>query len=217
MNLTDYVRILMRRGWIIILAAALTAGSGYVFSKLQQPVYRATQKILIKPARTDFGLTQTIKQLINSWATRLDTELRAKDAIDALKLDMTPGQLKGMVSITPDLNTLLINIDVDMKDGETANRVAATYGEQFIDWRNQENQPLRLEDRINAELLDAPHYALFRPATAVNVAAGALLGLLIGGIAVFVLEYLDSNVVRRASDVERFLQLPILGTLPDVQ
>ena len=216
MNLTDYFRILVRRGWIILLAVLLTAGSGYVFSKLQTPIYRSTQKILIKPARNDFGLTQTLRQLMNSWVSRLDTEARAAEAINGLPLEMLPGQLKSMVTVTPDLNNLLINIDVDMKDGDVANRVAQVYGQQFYEWRNQENQPLRLEDRINAELLDAPRFSLYRPNTAVNVAAGALLGVLIGGAAVFALEFLDSNVVRRSNDVERYLQLPVLGNLPNI-
>src|SRR5947207_13175096 len=117
MNLADYLRILLRRGWIILLAVILTAGSGYVFSKLQTPVYRATQEILIKPARPDFGLTQTLRQLMNSYSTRLNTEDRASEVIDALKLDMTPQQLAGMVAATPDLNNLTINIDADMTDG----------------------------------------------------------------------------------------------------
>ncbi len=217
MNLTDYLRILVRRGWIILLAMLLTAGSGYLFSKLQTPVYRATQKILIKPARNDFGLTQTLRQLMNSYATRLNTEERAAEVINALKLDMTPQQVAGMVVATGDLNTLTINIDADMTDGSVAERVAREYGIRFKEWREQENQPLRLEDRINAELLDPPRYGLFRPNTAVNIAAGALLGLLIGGTAVFALEYLDSHVVRRANDVERYLQLPVLGSLPGTQ
>ena len=42
-------------GWIILLAMILTAGSAYVFSKLQTPIYRAEQKILIKPSRPDLG------------------------------------------------------------------------------------------------------------------------------------------------------------------
>ncbi len=206
-----------RRGWIILLAMVLTAGSAYAFSKLQTPIYRSTQKILIKPARPDFGLTQTLKQLVTSWATRMDTDLRAKEAIDALNLDMTPEQLHRMVTVTPDLNQLQLNVDADMSNGDTANRVAQVYGQKFIEWRNQENQPLRLEDRINAELLDSPRYGQFRPNTAINVAAGALLGLLVGGVVVFVLEFMDSNIVRRANDVERYLQLPVLGTLPDNQ
>src|SRR2546423_15401975 len=104
MNLIDYVRILARRGWIILLAMVLTAGSAYIFSKLQTPIYRAEQQILIKPSRPDLGLTDSLKQLQTSWATRTKTELRAKDVIDALKLDMTPAQLYYQVSITPDLN-----------------------------------------------------------------------------------------------------------------
>ncbi|MBO9310351.1 MAG: hypothetical protein J7551_11280 [Chloroflexi bacterium] len=214
MQLSDYVRILERRGWLIVLAVAITAGSAFIFSRLQTPIYRATQKILIQPARNDFGLAQTLKQLMSSWATRLDADERANDVIRALNLDMTPAQLRSMVTISTNLDTLLINIDVDMPDMQTAGRVARTYGEQFVQWRNESNAPIRLEDRINAELIDQPAISLFRPNTAFNVAAGALLGMLIGGGAVFVLEYLSANIVRRREDVERALNLPVLGALP---
>ncbi len=217
MNLSDYVRILARRGWIILLAVILTAGAAYLFSRAQAPVYRATQKILIAPARNDLGLAETLKRLIASYAARLDAEARADEAIRALKLDMDPRTLKGMVTVSTDLNTLIITVDVDNTDGETANRVARTYGEQFVQWRNERNAPLRLEDRIDAELLDYPAYGLFRPNTQVNVAAGALLGLLLGGSILFVLEYLGSNILRGAEDVERFLQMPVLGALPDAE
>ena len=47
-----------------------------------------------------------------------------------------------------------IIVDVNMTNGDLANRVARVYGTQFVEWRNQENQPLRNEDRISAELLD---------------------------------------------------------------
>ena len=214
MNLSDYVRILIRRGWIILLAAALTAVAAYVFSRMQTPVYRATQTILIAPARNDFGLAQTLKQLMASWVARLDAEDRARDVIEALSLDMTPGQLKSNVTVSSDLNALLINVDVDMADGPTAARVANTYGQQFIQWRNAENAPIRLEDRINAELIDTPNFGLYRPNTAVNVAAGALLGLILGGMVVFLLELASVNTVRSMSDVERGLGLPVLGALP---
>lgn len=214
MNLTDYLRIIIRRGWIVLLAAVLTAGAAFVQSKVQTKVYRATQSVLIEPARPDFGLSQTVKQLMDSYSTRMDTDLRAQEVIDALKLDMTPGALHSMVKPTSDLDNLKINIDVDMTDGDLAARVAQAYGQQFYQWRVAQNQPLDLADRINAELLDAPHPSLLRPNTTINVAAGALLGILIGGTAVFILEFLESNVMRRAKDVERYLQLPVLGNLP---
>lgn len=226
MNLSDYVRIILRRGWIIVLAIALTGGSAYLFSRMQTPVYRATQQILIQPARNDFGLAQTLKQLISSWATRLEAEQRAAEVLAALddatsgedtSLDMTPGQLKGAVTISNNLDTLTISIDADMTDPAVASRVARTYGEQFVQWRNEQNAPLRLEDRINSELIDQPTVGLFRPNTTFNVAAGALLGVLLGGAAVFILEYLAANILRRPEDVERSLGLTLLGTLPDLE
>ncbi len=215
MNLTDYARILIRRGWIVLIAVALTAGTAFLFSRLQTPIYRATQKILIQPARNDFGLAQTLKQLMSSWATRLDAEQRAEDVIRALNLEMTASQLKGNVTVSTNLDALVINIDVDMTQPATAAQVARTYGEQFIQWRNASNAPIRLEDRINAELIDQPTVGLFRPNTAFNVAAGALLGVLVGGAVVFLLEFLDANIVRRPDDVERYLQIRVLGALTE--
>lgn len=217
MTLNEYVRIVMRRGWIVVIAVILTAGSAFFFSRLQTPIYRATQTILIAPARNDFGLAQTLKQLMASWVARLDADARAVDVIEALNLDMTPASLRSQVTVASDLNALLITVDVDMADGPTAARVANTYGQQFIQWRNEQNAPLRVEDRINAELIDYPRFGLFRPNTAVNVAAGALLGVIVGGAVVFVLEYLGANIVRRPEDVERYLELPVLGALPDAE
>src|SRR5258708_23760104 len=133
MNLIDYMRILARRGWIILLAMVLTAGSAYIFSKLQTPVYRAEQKILIKPSRPDLGLTDSLKQLVTSWAQRTQTELRAKDAIDALKLDMTPTQLNNQVQIGHDLNALQIVVDANMTNADLANQIARTAGTHFVE------------------------------------------------------------------------------------
>lgn len=215
MQLSDYVRILVQRGWIVILAILIGAGGAYVFSRIQTPIYRATQKILIQPARNDFGLAQTLKQLLSSYAARLDADERAGDVINALELDMTPGQLRGVVTISTNLDQLTMTIDADMSDVGVASRVARTYGEQFVQWRNERNAPLRLEDRIDAELVDQPSIGLFRPNTTFNVAAGALLGVLVGGAALFLLEFLSANIVRRRDDVEHHLKLPVLGALPE--
>lgn len=215
MKLSDYVRIVRRSGWIVLLAIVLAAGSAFVFSKLQTPVYRSEQKILIEPARNDFGLTQTLVDLLNSYAQWMSTSTLAQQVIDSLKLDMTPDQLVADVLITPDRNNDLLDVDVSMTDGNIANDVARTYGTLFLQWLEKHNQPLALADRINAELLDMPRYGKIRPTTEVNVLAGALLGLLIGGAAIVAIETFSANVVRHAADVERALQLPVLGAIPD--
>ncbi len=214
MNLMEYVRIITRRLWIIVLLMALTMAAAFVLSRLQTPVYRATQKILMQPSRIDFGLAEATTRLMRSYVVFLDSDDRAREVIDALKLDMTPGELRQHVTVDTDESRLLITIDVDLPDGNLANDVARQWGNLFIEWRNEENQRTRYEDRIRASLVDYPTYSQIVPRTAVNVAAGAVLGLILGGVIVFVLEYFESNIIRRRDDVLRSLDVPVLGTIP---
>ena len=41
-----------------------------------------------------------------------------------------------------------------------------------------------------------------------------MLGLLIGVVLVLVLEFLDAGIVRTHKDVERFLGMSVLGSIP---
>ena len=214
MNLMDYVRIVLRRWWIIVLLVVFSAGSAYLFSRAQTPVYRATQTILMKPSRVDFGLSQAATFLVRSYVVYLSSTDRAQEVIDDLQLDMVPDALLGSATIDADQTRLALTVDVDLPDGEMANRIARQWGQLFVDWRNEENQRSRYEDRIDAELIDYPRYYQIRPNTFINVAAGGVLGLLLGGVIVFVLEYLESNVIRQRDDVTRSLNLPVLGAIP---
>lgn len=214
MNLIDYGRIVWRRGWIILLLAVVTAGSAYFLASQQTPVYRSIQKVLIVPSRSDLSLTESSRQLLNSLRDYLDSSLRAANVIEALQLDMTPRQLQDVVDITAEQLSVAIQIAVDLPDGELANRVAKAWGEELVRYRDTENQKLRREDQIFALLQDEPRYGLESPRPLINAAAGAILGLLLGSIIVFVLEYLESSVVRRREDLERTLDLPVLAALP---
>jgi len=214
MNLTYYVRILIRRGWIIALAAAITAGAAFGFSKLQTPTYRATQYVLLQPARNDYGLTETLRYLLRSYVVFLNTDEQAANAIERLQLDMTPGEVRGHTTISSDPTQLTVQIDVTMEDGPTAARIATELGRLLVEERTEDNRDLQREDRIEARLIDTATYGQYTPRTMINTIAGAVLGLLVGGAVVFVLEYLESNIVRRREDVERFLDLPVLAAIP---
>jgi capsular polysaccharide biosynthesis protein len=215
MNLVDYGRILVRRGWIIILLAALAAGSAYVLSTQQQPVYRALQRVLIQPTRPDLSLTTSSRELLNSLRSYLDSSLIAALVIDQLQLDMTPVGLVSNVDVTVSQIDLAIEIAVDLPDGEMANRVAKAWGEQLVRYRNEQNQASRREDQVNALLQDNPSYSLLRPRPTINAAAGGVLGLLLGAVVIFVLEVLESRVIRRREDLEKALEIPVLAVFPD--
>ena len=214
MDLSYYARLIVRRGWIVVLAAIITAGAAFGLSKLQTPVYRATQRVLMQPARNDFGLTETLRILLRSWVVYLNTQQQAQVAIERLSLDMTPGELLTYTTISSDPTQLIVQIDVDMQDGQLASQIAYEFGVLLKEYRDQQNRGLDRQELIEAIVLDPATYGLHRPRTSINTLAGGLLGLLIGGGVVFALEYLESNVVRRKEDIERFLELPVLAAIP---
>lgn len=217
MNLIDYGRILLRRGWILLLLAVIAAAAAYVLSTRQTRIYQSTQRVLIQPARNDLGLAEATIRLLNSYAVFLDSEQIAARVIDQLQLDMTPGYLKSNVFIAPDTLRMTIQVDARLPDCDLSNDVARVWGEQLVQWRNQQNQQQRREDRVEATLPDTPRCELYAPRPTINAAVGAALGLLLGGVIVFVLEYLESSIIRRRDDLERTLNLPVLAAIPDTE
>jgi len=214
MPITEYFHILRRRGWIIILLAVLAAGSAYVFSRVQTKVYRATIVVLIKPSRSDLGLTQSAKTLLRSYVAWLNTRDNAQQVIDTLHLDQTPEALKGNVNIASDDSQFTIQIDVKDQNQKTAGEVAFQWADLLRKWRESENTNAQRQDWVSAEVLDTPLVSLYTPQTKVNVLAGAILGMLLGGILIFAMEYSEAGILRSPQDVERGLSLSVIGAIP---
>ncbi len=214
MELTDFIRLIRTRGWVIVLLALLGALSGYAFSKLQTPVYKSSMRVTVQPARTDFGLTQSAKTLLLSYIQIIWTEKNAAKVAKQLELDYLPATIYGNTKMADDAASFGIEIQVTDYDGDTANRIASKWAELLKQFRDEDNAKQRREDRVEIVLGDNPRYAQDRPRTAVNTAAGGLLGLVIGAGAVALLELLAARFVRGASDVERGLDLPVLAVVP---
>ncbi|MCL4264426.1 MAG: hypothetical protein KJ069_14475 [Anaerolineae bacterium] len=215
MELSDYLRIIRQRGWIIILLAVLTAVAAFGYSRMQVPMYESNLRLLVRPARTDFGQSQAARELLGNYEQWLRSSLRAQMVIDQLQLDMTAGQLLGDVSVASDRLGLVLQLVVENTDGDLANDIARTWGNLLIQWQQEENEKNRQEDRITIEFQDNPQYAQVVPQTKINTAAGFVFGALLGIILIFLLEWLESGVLRRSEDVERYLEIPVVGRIPN--
>lgn len=213
MELSDYIRIVRQRGWMIIVLAVLTAGAAYGYSKMQNEIYESNVSVLIT-SRPDFGQTQAARSLLRDFAAYLGSTYRAEAVINELQLDMTPSALLGSVTIAASSDSNIIQIEVRNTNPDLANDIARKWAEQLIIYRNTENAGLQKADRIEAQLLDDPRAGLYRPQTTVNTAAGGVFGALLGIILIFVLEWVESGIMRRSEDVERFLDVPVIGKIP---
>lgn len=215
MDLNDYIRIVQKRWWIVVVAIVLTAGSALTFSELQHPEYTSTAEVIIEPARPDLGLTQSTKTLLRSYMTVADSYKWAQDVIDRLQLPMTPERLRGNAHFAAEGDRMVIKIEIEDYDGDQANDIARTWANLLIEWRNEENQKLRKEDRVGAILRDQPRYAqTWPPGSKVMLAAGVTFGLIIAGVVIVFLEWVESGVIRTPQDVENQLDLTVMGAIP---
>jgi capsular polysaccharide biosynthesis protein len=214
MELADYIRILRKRWWIIAVAVVLTAGSALVFSKLQHPEYTSTAEIVIEPARPDWGLTQSAKMVLRTYMTVADSYSWAQDVIDEMELPMTPEQLRGNAHFAAEDDRMVIKLEIEAYDGDQANDIARTWAQRFVQWRDSQNQRQRKEDRVYAYLRDQPRYIQSWPKTKIVTAAGGIFGLVIAGVVIFFLEWLEAGVIRTPQDLERQLNLTVMGAIP---
>lgn len=132
-RLRDYL-LMLRNGWIVILAAtALSVGAGWVAWQTADPVYQSTAKVFATtkgsatPVDAYYGhlnsvsRTLTIQNLARSPQVTMRT-------IDQLGLDDTPGELASRITVvvtTSALMDVLVTGDDPALTRRTANAVAA--------------------------------------------------------------------------------------------
>ena len=224
MEITDYVNLLRKRGWIIIVVALIAAASAYGVSKLQTPVYSATVQLSVNPARLDWGLSNTIKDLLRNYATNITTHSMAQKIIerpsgDVGPLDMSTTELLGKLFVNPDSSTFTLQIEARDKDPKVAMHIAQTAGEVFVEDRDAWNQRQDKQDRVEVSIVDNVYnlgYEQYSPKTSINTLAGGLAGALVGLLVIFFLEWLETDIVRSATDVERVLGATVLGVIPPI-
>jgi capsular polysaccharide biosynthesis protein len=215
MEFGDYIRILRKRWWIIVVAVVLTAGSALGFSELQPREYTATAEVIIEPARPDLGLTQSTKWLLRTYMTRADSNQWAQEVIDALQLPMTPEKLRGKAHFAAEDDRMVIKIEIEAYDGDQANDVARTWANLLVQWREEQNAKQRKEDRVYAYIRDEPSYnQSWPPRRVIILVAGAVFGLVIAGVIIFFLEWLEAGIIRTPQDLERQLGLAVVGVIP---
>lgn len=215
MDLRDFVSVLIKRGWIILLVAAITASSAFVFSQLQTVVYRSSIQLNVIPARLDWGLQQTIQNLMRNYSLEIKSRTTAQKIINREQLDLPVDDLLAMMTVSPIETDFLMQIDIDDIDADRAQLVAQTAAEIFVEDKRVEMLEQDKRDRVDVTIRDdAAPGSVFWPKTTLLVLAGGLFGLLTGALVVVGLEWLAADIVRSSKDIERHSGLTVLGTIP---
>jgi len=218
MELMKYLRVLLRKWWVIALACVVTVTSAVVFSEIQPPIYRSSAVLQVIPARYDYGLTLAAEQLLRQFANQIHTTSTAQQVIDELQLDTTVDKLLAGVTVASIPEDFLIQVDADRPDPQEARDVASAFARDFVAYHAAEMLDIDRQDRVQIRILEDAKYGWVHwPKTKTLALAGGVLGLLIGLLLAFGLEYLESDVLRSTEDVERHVGVAVLGSIPTIR
>lgn len=136
MELIRYLDVLRRWFWLIVLAVALSAGSGFIASLLAVPVYRTTTTLMIgqsinkaNPTANDFYAGE---QLARTYVQLVTRESILAATIDTLGLNQDWRSLQSQISASPITNTQLLEISVLDTSPERAKAIANELARQLI-------------------------------------------------------------------------------------
>lgn len=217
MEIRRYAGVFLKRGWIILLVAAITAASALAFAKTQQVTYRSSAILQVIPARPDFGLTQAAENLLRQFCFQIQTPDRAQKVIDQLELDIPPERLLEHTTAAARADEFLIQIDVDWPDPETTQGVANALATDFAEYQATRNLGIDRRNQVDILILEPAKWGQVQwPKPTTLALSGTILGLLLGALLAFGLEYLESGIIRSPQDVERYVEVAVVGTIPAV-
>ncbi len=214
MRLIDVLGALARRWPIIAVCCLICAVVAGGYSKLSTKVYRASTLVSVTASKFDYGNGLAAQQLLGNYALEIKSDDLLSTLDQQMKLDKSPADLKQAIQATPDNTNSTITIDVDDTEAQRAADIANQLSQLFVATIQAENQA-HLNPAIDvrvyqqASVPSSPN----RPKTKTNTLAGALLGLLIGAGAAYLIDVWDDRL-RSEYDVETGLGLPLLANMP---
>lgn len=213
-----FLTLKKRLSLIIIITAIATATSGIVSYFLLTPIYQSSTQILVNQSKNDqqvynAGEVQTNLQLINTYNVIIKSPAILDKVIEKEKLDMTAGALNGLVTVSSEQNSQVVNITVQNEDPQKAatiaNSIATTFQQEIPTIMNVDNVSILTQ----AQLGENP--SPIKPQPALNMAIALVVGLMAGIGLAFLLEYLD-NTIKTEQDIENQLGLPVLGAITTI-
>jgi capsular polysaccharide biosynthesis protein len=125
-TVVDYLAILRRRKWVVIVPVLVAGLSAFFVSSRQEPEYRASAVVLVNTT----NLTGDPERLINTLAGLSRSPELARRVAAELP-GMTPGAVLDQTSVTPSAGADLLSVTAMDSRGAMAVRLANTFAFQF--------------------------------------------------------------------------------------
>lgn len=213
------LKVLWKRKFSIILVALVFAIAAFGYSAfLAKKEYQSTSRIYVvsRQNQDNNALTNSDLQagsyLVKDYREIILSQNVLSQAIEELKLDMTPAELSKKISVSVPTDTRILSITAKDGDPKEAARIANglrnVAAEKII-------SVTKVSDVTTLDEAEVP-----QSPSSPNIRRNVLLGFIAGAglmvVLLVVVEVLDDRV-KRPEDIEELMGLTLLGIVPDMK
>ena len=213
-DLGEVFHLVISKLGVIILSGILLGVLSIIGTMLFiTPKYESTTKIMVLNKQDNNTLTsadmQTSTQLTKDYAELIQSRTVLEGVIAQLNLDMTYKEMLNKFSVETSSDSRIVSISVTDEDPYTASEIANA----VRDMAAEHIQSVMDIEAVNVvDTANIPNEKA-SPSLAKNGVIGGLLGVIIAMAAVIII-YLTNDTIKVEEDVERYLGLSVLGSIP---
>ena len=213
-DLGEVFHLVISKLGVIILSGILLGVLSIIGTMLFiTPKYESTTKIMVLNKQDNNTLTsadmQTSTQLTKDYAELIQSRTVLEGVIAQLNLDMTYKEMLNKVSVETSSDSRIVSISVTDEDPYTASEIANAVRDMAAEHIQS------VMDIAAVNVVDTANIPNEKasPSLAKNGVIGGLLGVIIAMAAVIII-YLTNDTIKVEEDVERYLGLSVLGSIP---
>ena len=216
-DLLELIRVVWEKLWIVVLVTLFFALVSGVYTKFfVTPQYQSTTSFYVVSRETDGTYTSSdltaATQLTNDYTEIIKSRTVAETVITELALDISATDLIKKISVSTPSSARVVYIRVLDSDPAMAQRIANSV-RRVASTRIQEVMNSEAVNIVDTANLPVSKYS---PSLSKNVMIAGLLGAVLS-IGVIVFLYLINDTIKSEDDVEKYLQLSTLGSIPAYQ
>lgn len=212
-DLMDLFQVVFKKLHLVLLAGIIAALVAVLVTKLfMTPVYTSTTKMYVlskqdaNSAVTSSDL-QAGSQLTKDYMELIKSRSVMEQVISQLQLDMSVDKLSGEITVSNTADTRILSISVENESPKLAKEIADAVRE------SASVQITQITDAVNmVEEGNLPKDPT-SPNTMKNAMLGGILGIFLA-LGAIVLIYILDDTIKTPDDVERYLGLTVLTSIP---
>lgn len=208
--LTRYMLLAKRWAWIMILGIVLCGGITYAATKLIHPTYQASASMIVgfNGTTSNYDSTTAALEAVPTYA-QLVTSSSVLQPVIAQHTGLTLKTLLPMITVKPQSNTQLIELDVNNTDPQLAAQLANEIAQSFSKF-----SATQLPATVQVLPAQVPTDPI-QPKPSLDALIGAAVGLGLSLALIVAFEWLDDRV-DNPDEVQELLNLDILTVIPQL-